>query len=119
MASFTSILTGIGKGLKAFFSNPIVKEIEAVAVPLAETLFPASIPLITGIMAEVGKVEAMAAVAGAQAGTGATKLALVIQTAEGIFNDYEKSRGVTVDPLGKEAIVNAIVQILNNLPAAA
>jgi hypothetical protein len=119
MASFTSVLSNIGKGLKAFFTSPIVKEIETVAVPLAETFFPAAAPLINGVMVEVAKVEALAISAGAQSGTGTQKLALVIQTSESIFNDYEKSRGVTINPAGKEAIVNGIVAILNNLPVAA
>ena len=112
-----SILSAIGKGLKAFFTNPVVKEVETVAIPLEETFFPATTPLITGIMAEVGKVELMASGVGAQTGTGTQKLALVMQTAESIFNDYEKAQGVTISPTGKESIVNAVVAILNNLPA--
>ena len=118
MASFTSILSDIGKGLKAFFSNPVVKEVEAVAIPLAETFVPAVTPLINGILAEVAKIEGLAVAVGQQTGTGAQKLALVLQTAEGFFNDYEKARGVTIDPAGRESIVNSIVAILNALPSA-
>lgn len=117
MASFTSILTDVGKGLKAFFTSTPVKEAEAVALPLVEKFFPDSTTLITGIMAEAGKVEAMASAVGAQTGTGAQKLALVLQTGENLFNDYEKSRGVTISSTGKETIVNALVAILNALPA--
>jgi hypothetical protein len=113
-----SILSNIAKGLKLFFSSPAVKAVETVAVPLVETFFPAITPLISGIMTEVGKVEALAASAGMQTGTGSKKLALVLQTAESIFNAYEKAQGVTISQTGKEAIVNGVVAILNALPSA-
>ncbi len=118
MASFTSILSDIGKGLKAFFSNPVVKEVGAVVVPLAETFFPAVTPLINGVLSEVAKVEGLAVAVGQQNGTGAQKLSLVVQSAEGFFNDYEKARGVTINPAGRESIINSIVAILNTLPSA-
>ena len=114
-----SILSNIAKGLKAFFSNPVVKEVETIAIPLEETLFPSTIPLISGIMVEVGKVEALSASVGMQTGSGAQKLAMVTQTAESVFNDYEAARGVKINPAGKETIINAVVAILNALPATA
>lgn len=112
-----SILSNIAKGLKLFFTSPAVKAVEGVAVPFIDTLFPATAPLINGIMTEVGKVEAMATSAEMQSGTGAQKLALVLQTADGIFKDYETTHGVTVDSTKRELIVNSIVAILNALPA--
>ena len=114
-----SILSNIAKGLKAFFTSPAVKAVETVAVPLVETFFPAATSLISGIMAEVGKVESLASSAGMQTGTGPQKLALVIQTADSIFGDYEAKHGVVVDADKREIIVNAVVSILNALPSAA
>jgi hypothetical protein len=116
MASFTSVLSSIGKTLKAFFSSAAVKDVEAVVVPVVETMFPAVTPLLTGLTAAVGKAESLAAAAGAQNGTDAQKLALALGESEAVFAAYEQARGVTIPLAGKTAIVNSIVAVLNELP---
>lgn len=118
MASFNSILTGIGNSLKKFFSNPIVQDVEKFALPVAETFFPAITPFVNGLLAAAGKAETLALAAGAQNGTGAQKLALALQDAEIVFQTYEAAHGVNITTDSKTKIMNSIVAILNELPAS-
>ena len=118
MASFSSILTSIGNGLKKFFGNPIVQDVEKVAIPLAETFFPAITPLVNGVLAAAGKAETLALAAGAQSGTGVQKLALALQDAEIVFQTYEAAQGVKITTDSKTTIINSIVAILNALPSS-
>ena len=115
MASFSSILSNIGYGLKAFFTSPKVDTAIGVGIDLTETLFPGLTPLLSGVSAAAGKAEALAAAAGARSGTGAQKFALALSDAETVFNTYEAARGVTVSASSKETVVNSMVAILNAL----
>jgi hypothetical protein len=116
--SFVSILTDV----KKFFTNPTVEkvgtDVQNVAVPVIEDIFPAATPLINGIIAVVAKVELDAANAKAQTGTGAQKLDNALSLAEGIFEAYETAQKVIIPNASKTGIVNAIVSILNLLPAS-
>lgn len=122
MASFISVLSNIGNGLKKFFSKaePIIKDVETVAedaAPIINILFPGVGALINGIVGEIGKTEAVAVAVGQQNGTGSQKLALTVAAAQGFFDDYEKAAGVTVEPANVTAAVNALVAFLNSLPS--
>ena len=86
MASFKSILSEVGTGLKKFFSVAVT---EATAVePFVDALFPGVAPLYNTVLAEVAKAESAAVAAGAQNGTGAQKLALVVQAVAAQFPQY-------------------------------
>jgi hypothetical protein len=123
MASFSSVLSSIGNGLKKFFSKiaPVVQVVDQVATeaePIIDILFPAVGPLINGIIGEIGKTEAVSVAVGAQTGTGAQKLALTVAAAQSFFNDYEKAAGVTLEPANVTSAVNALVAFLNSLPSS-
>ena len=108
MASFKSILSDIGNGLKKFFS---VADTVAVAVePFVDQLFPGIAPLYNLVLSEVGKAEAAAVAAGAQNGTGAQKLALVVQAVAAQFPQYT--------PAQLTVIINGVVAGLNAIPSA-
>lgn len=107
MASFASILSDIGNGLKKFFGIAVT---EATAVaPFIDSLFPGIAPLYNAILAEVGKAEVAAIAAGQQNGTGAQKLALVIQAIVAQFPQYTPAQLTT--------IINGVVAGLNVIPA--
>lgn len=108
MSSFKSILSDIGNGLKKFFSIAVT---EATAVePFVDSLFPGIAPLYNSVLAEVAKAEAAAVAAGAQNGTGAQKLALVVQAIAAQFPQYTPAQLTTV--------INGVVAGLNAIPAA-
>jgi hypothetical protein len=108
MASFKSILSDIGTGLKKFFGIAVT-EAEA-AEPFVDQLLPGIAPLYNTVVAEVAKAEAAAIAAGAQSGTGAQKLALVVQAVAAQFPQYTPTQLTTV--------INGVVAGLNALPAA-
>lgn len=109
MASFTSILSDIGNGLKKFFGLAVT---EATAIePFVDSLFPGIAPLYNSVLSEVGKAEAAAVAAGQQSGTGAQKLALVVQAIVAQFPQYTPAQLTTV--------INGVVAGLNALPPAA
>jgi hypothetical protein len=108
MASFTSILSDIGNGLKKFFGVAVT---EATAVePFVDSLFPGIAPLYNSVLTEVGKAETAAIAAGTQSGTGAQKLALVVQAITAQFPQYTPTQLTTV--------INGVVAGLNAIPAA-
>lgn len=118
MASFSSILSAIGNGLKKFFG--IVIEGAVVAEPLVDTLFPGIAALYNLTVNEVAKAEAAAIAAGQQNGTGPQKLAMVIQAIEPVFQAYAAQTGI---PSAQQVTiiqnwVNAVVASLNAIPAA-
>jgi hypothetical protein len=116
MASFTSILSDIGNGLKRFFSGAVT--VATAAEPFIAVIFPGISPLFNTVVAEVGKAEALAAAAGAQDGTGTQKLALVLNSVEDSFNQYAKDNNfVPASAAEIEAAVNAAVAFLNAIPA--
>lgn len=115
MASFTSILSNIGHGLKVFFS--VATPIATAAEPFVAVVFPGVSGLFNTVVAEVGKAEGLAAAAGAQTGSGPQKLAAVVASLEGSFNNYAKANNITWDATKSEAFVNLAVQMLNLIPA--
>lgn len=116
MASFTSILSDIGNGLKKFFTGAV--HVAEAAEPFIAIIFPGISPLFNSVVTEVGKAEALAAAAGSQAGSGTQKLALVLASVESSFNSYAKDNGLVAPNAAQiEAAVNAAVAFLNAIPA--
>lgn len=116
MASFKSILSDIGNGLKKFFSisESIVKDAE----PIIDIAFPGIAGLYNATVTEVGNAETAAIAAGAQNGTGAQKLAAVIAAITPAFNAYAQQNGLqTPTQAVIENYVNAVVASLNAIPA--
>ncbi len=109
MATFASILSNVGNALKKFFG--IAVTVATAAEPLVDVLFPGIAPLYNSVLTEVGKAESAAIAAGQQSGTGAQKLALVIQAIEAQFPQYTTAQ--------LTAIINGVVAGLNSIPAAA
>ena len=107
MASFTSILSDIGSGMKKFFTGAVT--VATAAEPLVDALFPGVATLYNSILAEVGKAEAAAVVASQQTGSGAQKLALVVQAISAQFPEYT--------PAQLTIIINGVVAGLNSIPA--
>lgn len=115
--SFKSILSDIGNGIKKVFTvgDTVAKDAE----PFVDLAFPGVAPLFNAVVQQVGLAEASAAAAGAESGTGAQKLALVVQSIEGSITNYEKTNNLST-PLTQtqvETIANAVVAFLNALPA--
>ncbi len=118
MASFTSILSAIGNGLKKFFGAAVT--VAQAAEPIVDTVFPGISVLYNLTVAEVAKAEAAAIAAGQQNGTGTQKLALVIEAITPVFQQYAASSGI---PTAQQtatitAWVNAVVASLNAIPAS-
>ena len=114
---FKSILSDIGHGIKNVFTvgDTVAKDAE----PFVDIAFPGVAPLFNAVVQQVGLAEASAAAAGAENGTGPEKLALVVQSIEGSITDYENTNNLTT-PLTQqqiEAVANAVVALLNALPA--
>jgi len=117
MASFKSILSDIGSGLKKFFG--VALEVAQVATPFVDVAFPGIGTLYTATVAAAAQAEAAAVAAGQQNGTGPQKLAMVVAAVEKQFQDYAAANGissVTVKTI--ENWVNAVVASLNAIPAA-
>jgi hypothetical protein len=117
MASFTSILSAIGNGLKKFFG--IAVTVATDAEPLVDTLFPGVAALYNLTVNEVAKAEAAAIAAGQQSGTGAQKLALVLQAIEPAFQQYAQATGVpsAAQTATITAWINGVVATLNAIPS--
>jgi hypothetical protein len=107
MASFASILSDIAHGLKKFFDLAL-PEAEALE-PFVDSLFPGITPLYHAVLGEVAKAEAAAVAAGQQNGSGAKKLALVVQAISAQFPEYTPAQLTTV--------INGVVAGLNAIPA--
>jgi hypothetical protein len=116
MASFNTILSDIGTAFKKFFGVAVT--VATDAEPLVDTLFPGFATLYNGAVAEAAKAEALAAAAGAQSGTGAQKLALVVQSLTPSILAYAEVQGLpkpTADQI--TAYTNAVVATLNAFSA--
>ena len=107
MASFTSVLSAIGNGLKKFFTGAV--EVAEAAEPFVDALLPGIAPLYNSVLAEIAKAETAAIAAGQQNGTGAQKLALVVQAIVQQFPQYT--------PAQLTIIINGVVAGLNAIPA--
>lgn len=118
MASFKSILSDIGNGLKKFFTA--VVDVATVAEPFVDTVFPGVATLFNTTLSAVASAEAASIAAGTQSTSGSQKLALVVASIESSFNAYLLSIGVktpaTVSQI--EAYVNGVVASLNAIPSA-
>lgn len=106
MASFKSVLSDIGNALKKFFT--VADNVANAAEPFVDQLFPGIAPLYNLVLAEVGKAEAAAIAAGSQSGSGAQKLALVVQAVLAQFPEYTTQQLM--------AVINGVVAGLNALP---
>ena len=115
MASFTSILSDIGKGLKKFFT--VATEVAQVAEPFVDVVLPGIAPLYNATLAAVVKAESSAIAAGSQNGTGAQKLALVVQSIETDFAAYATAQGISYNAATVQAWVSAVVATVNAIPA--
>lgn len=117
MASFTSILSDIGKGLKKFFT--VAVGVAVAAEPIVDILFPGVAVLYNSTVTAVGNAENAAIAAGNQTGTGAQKLAFVVAAIEKDFNAYALANGLPAQTTATvEAYVNAVVASLNAIPSA-
>lgn len=118
MASFSSILTAVGHGLKKFFGIAVVAA--QAAEPIIDVAFPGVATLYNLTVAEVVKAEAAAIAAGQQNGTGAQKLALVVQAITPIFQQYASQTGIPSSQQEQTIVnwINAVVASLNAIPAA-
>jgi len=116
--SFKSVLSDIGHGLADVFKVGV--KAATAAEPIVDELFPGVAPLFNQVVTEAGKVEGLAAAAGAQSGTGPQKLQMVVQGVEGIVQDFYTAQGIKTPPTVTEieAIVNAAVAFLNALPSS-
>lgn len=117
MASFKSILSDIGNALKKFFSE--ADKIAAVAEPIVDTAFPGISGLYNATVTEVGNAETAAIAAGAQSGSGAQKLAVVVGAITPTFTQYAQANGLSTPSTAVITnYVNAVVASLNAIPAA-
>jgi len=117
MASFKSILSTVGHGFAKFFG--VALKVAVAAEPFVDIAFPGIALLYNTTVNEVAKAEAAAIAAGAQSGTGAQKLAMVIASIEPAFEEYAKATGIP-DAQKAQTIenwVNAVVASLNAIPA--
>lgn len=118
MASFKSLLSDVGHGLKWFFEHIIPGAV--AAEPLVDAVFPGVGQLFNVVVNAVAGAEGIAIAAGKQSGTGTQKLALVLgdPNFQAEIASIEKTLGVTVDQSKQTEIVNAIVALLNAIPAS-
>lgn len=116
MASFVSILSNIGKGLKKVFG--VAVEAAQVAEPVVDIIFPGYAIIYNSAVAAAVKAEAVAITAGQQEGTGAQKFAIALQEVEPIFTQwYQSQYGQTPALNTIETWLNAVVATLNAIPA--
>jgi hypothetical protein len=116
--SFTGVLEAIGKGFEKGLKWAV-----NYAVPvekLVALLFPAAAPVAAGladatalVQNAVLLVEQKYAAAGMQAGTGAQKLAEVLQLAEPVVGQLLTQAGIPASTSYIQSLVSAVVAILN------
>jgi hypothetical protein len=116
--TFISILESIGKGFAKGLQWAITYAIPVEK--LVALLFPAAAPAVTGladatslIQSTVLLVEQKFAAAGTQSGTGAQKLAEVMQLVEPIVTRLLTAAGITTSTAYIQSLVSAVVAILN------
>jgi hypothetical protein len=116
--TFISILESIGKGFAKGLHWAITYAIPVEK--LVALLFPAAAPAATAladatslVQTAVLMVEQKFAAAGTQSGTGAQKLAEVMQLIEPIVAKLLTSAGVAASTTYIESLVSAVVAILN------
>ena len=116
--TFTSILSAIGKGFAKGLTWAVTYAIPVEK--LVATLFPAAAPAANGladatslVQSAVFMVEQKYAAAGLQSGTGAQKLAEVMQLIEPIVSKLLTEAGIAASTGYIQSVVNAVVAILN------
>ena len=93
MASFSTILSDIGHGLKLFFTGAVT--VAKAAEPVVDILFPGVSVLYNTTVNAVAAAESAAIAAGSQNGTGVQKLAMVVASIENDFAAYAKANNIT------------------------
>ena len=86
MASFKSILDDVGHSLKVFFG--VTTKVAQMIEPIVAIAFPGISGLYDATVNEIIAAENAAIVAGAQSGTGAQKLAMVVAAILPTFQTY-------------------------------
>jgi len=115
---FVTWLDKVPEELKKFFTNPVVDNVISDGLGIAAIIDPALAPLFNGLAASATKAEALAAAANVQNGSGAQKFAVALADAQATFQAYEAATGKTIETAQQTAIINAVVTMLNNIPAA-
>jgi hypothetical protein len=119
----TSILDKVGDFFKRVFESKANQEILQIGTafagsPVASLLMgPAGAALLQKTLSAVENVELGAIAIGQQAGTGATKAALVAQTIEADYNTFAATNGLPVTPASLQAYINAAVALAQSFPA--
>lgn len=116
--SFTSILKAIGHDFKKGLDYilPIAETAGEMAVAIYA---PALGPLFNQTVAAVVTAEQNAAAIGKQNGTGAQKLASVVQLMGPLIAQSLTDAGKSATAADVEQYINSIVMILNLIPASA
>jgi hypothetical protein len=116
---FITALDHVGDAIKDLFTNKTAVAIEDGALDIAEVAFPAASTLIQGISKSLATAQALAAAANVSGSTAAQVTALTLADAQTAFSAYETATGSTVETPQQKAIVAAIVNLFQQLPAAA
>jgi hypothetical protein len=117
MASFETVLSHIGHGLKIFFTD--ATKVAEVAEPIVDIMFPGIAALYNTTVTAASNAEIAAIAAGAQNGTGAQKLAMVVAAITPAFTQYATANNIPVNTTAITAYANAVVATLNALPVTA
>jgi long-subunit fatty acid transport protein len=116
-AKFVTVLDKIGDGIKWFFTNPVAKDIETTGISIAEIAFPAVTPLLTGIAKVLATAQGLATV-NTTGDTTSQVTALVLADAQQLFTEYQQATGTTIETPQQQAIISALVALLNEIPGA-
>lgn len=116
---FLSILDHAGTAIKDFFGKelPVAVTIAQDAEPFVDLAFPGIAVLFNSTVTMVANAEALGKSAASGAQTGPQKLAAVTAALEPVAIAYLKAQGITVDSATITAWVNAVVALLNTIPA--
>ena len=124
--SFSSILSTIGKDVKGVFAwigSPAAQNIIKTGEAVVEAVYPPATAIIAignTFMTEAIKVEALAAAAGAQTGSGTQKAAAVLNAATPQVLAFAQQYGLAAPTAEQLAQANnAIVAFLNAFPGLA
>lgn len=116
MANINTILSEVGHAFEVFFTG--ATKVAQVAEPIVDVAFPGIASLYNLTVTAAINAENAAIAAGAQSGSGAQKLALVVASIESDYADYAKSAGISATPADVTAWANAVVATLNAIPAS-
>ena len=113
-----SLLSNIGHAFEKIFKGTV--SVAQAVEPEVDLLFPGLSTLFNSAVAAAAAAEAAAVAAGAQTGSGAQKAAVAAPGIAAAINTFLQSNnlGTTSTPDQVATITNAVVAILNALPAA-